>query len=290
MRFLIATYAWLLASLPETFAQANAWGLSWVLWGLRRKIIRRNLAASFPDKDRAWVRRIGRLSCRRTAEMGLYAIASPRLSETEIRARIQLHPEVLEGPNSLRGPHGQVLFVPHFTLMEMMSAVKFLDADLGRRDWVTLYRPLDLAAAEVWVKASRERFGMRLVSRRDGFGQTMQAVRDGQLAIILFDQSTHLGAQMRFMGRPVATTDLPGIIAQRFKAPARIFWAERTGFWRCRLRSHTLTATDSVGLTLESNAWLEGRLRSSDEACADWLWAHDRWKHGQAPGIKPLQA
>ena len=118
----------------------------------------------------------------------------------------------------------------------------------------------------------------------------MQAVRDGQLAIILFDQSTHLGAQMRFMGRPVATTDLPGIIAQRFKAPARIFWAERTGFWRCRLRSHALTATDSVGLTLESNAWLEARLRSSDEACADWLWAHDRWKHGQAPGIKPLQA
>jgi heptosyltransferase II len=288
MRFLIATYAWFLATLPEAFARANAWALSWVLWGLRRKIILRNLAASFPDKDGAWVRRIGRLSCRRTAEMGLYAIASPRLSETEIRARTQIHPDVLNGPHSLRVPSGQVLFVPHFTLMEMMSAVKLIDADLGRLDWVTLYRPLDLAAAEVWVKASRERFGMRLVSRRDGFGQTMQAVRNGQIAIILFDQSTHLGAQMEFLGRPVATTDLPGIIAQRFKVPARIFWAERTGFWRCQFRSHALTATDSVGLTLESNAWLAARLRSNDDACADWLWAHDRWKHGRAPGIKPL--
>jgi heptosyltransferase-2 len=290
MRFIIATYAWFLATLPEAFARANAWALSWLLWGLRRKIILRNLAASFPDKDRAWVRRIGRLSCRRTAEMGLYAIASPRLSEAEVRARTQIHPDVLNGPHSLRVPSGQVLFVPHFTLMEMMSAVKMLDADLGRLDWVTLYRPLDLAAAEVWVKASRERFGMRLVSRRDGFGQTMQAVRNGQVAIILFDQSTHLGAQMEFLGRPVATTDLPGIIAQRFKVPARVFWAERTGFWRCQLRSHALTATDSVGLTLESNAWLAARLRSSDDACADWLWAHDRWKHGRAPGIKPLSA
>ncbi|MEY4798088.1 MAG: hypothetical protein RI978_389, partial [Verrucomicrobiota bacterium] len=90
--------------------------------------------------------------------------------------------------------------------------------------------------------------------------------------------------------RPVATTDLPGIIAQRFKATARIFWSERTGFWRCQLRSHALTATDSVGLTLESNAWLAARLRSNDDACADWLWAHDRWKHGQSPEIKPLQA
>ena len=106
MRFLIATYAWSLANLPEAFARANAWALSWVLWGLRRKIIRRNLAASFPEKDGAWVRRLGRLSCRRTAEMGLYAIASPRLSEAEIRTRIQIHPELLEGPNSLRGPAG----------------------------------------------------------------------------------------------------------------------------------------------------------------------------------------
>lgn len=289
MRFLIAIYAWLLATLPEAFARLNAWGLSWVLWGLRRQTITRNLAASFPDKDAAWVRRIGRLSCRRTAEMGLYAIASPRLSETEVRDRIQLHPEMLAGPANLREAGGYVLFVPHFSLMEMMTAVKFLDADLGRRDWVTLYRPLDLAAAEVWVKASRERFGMRLVSRREGFGQTMQAVRNGEIAAILFDQSTHLGSRMDFLGRPVATTDLPGIIAQRFKASARVFWAERTGFWRCRLRTHPLTSTDSVGLTLESNAWLEARLRSGDEACADWLWAHDRWKHGENPSIKPLQ-
>jgi lauroyl/myristoyl acyltransferase len=289
MRLFIAIYAWLLATLPEAFARLNAWALSWVLWGLRRRTITRNLAASFPAKDAAWVRRVGQLSCRRTAEMGLYAIASPRLSEAEVRARIQVHPELLAGPASLLTPGGQVLFVPHFSLMEMMTAVKFLDADLGRRDWVTLYRPLDLAAAEVWVKASRERFGMRLVSRRDGFGQTMQAVRNGQIAAILFDQSTHLGAQMDFLGRPVATTDLPGIIAQRFKASARVFWAERTGFWRCQLRSHALRATDSVGLTLESNVWLEARLRSSDEACADWLWAHDRWKHGRSPGIKQLQ-
>lgn len=288
MRFLIATYAWFLATLPEAFARANAWALSWVLWALRRRIITRNLAASFPEKDAAWVRRIGRLSCRRTAEMGLYAIASPRLGEAEVRARIQLHPEVLSGPGAVRDIGGCVLFVPHFTLMEMMTAVKFLDADLARRDWVTLYRPLDLAAADVWVKASRERFGMRLVSRREGFGETMKAVRNGQIACILFDQSTHLGSQMAFLGRPVAATDLPGIIAQRFKAPARVFWAERTGFWRCRLRTAALTATDSVGLTLESNAWLEARLRSGDEACADWLWAHDRWKHGHAPGIKPL--
>ncbi len=288
MRYLIATYAWLLAALPEGFARLNAWGLGWVLWALRRRIIMHNLAASFPSREPQWVRRIGRLSCQRTAEMGLYAIASPRLSESEIRDRIQIHASIQTGPASLHGTQGLVLFAPHFSLMEMMAAVKFLDTELGQRDWVTLYRPLDLAAAEVWVKTSRERFGMRLVSRREGFGQTMQAVRAGQVAIILFDQSTHIGAQLNFLGRPAAVTDLPGIIAQRFHASARIFYTERLGFWRGQLRSHALRGQDSVALTIESNAWLEEQLATSDEACADWLWAHDRWKHGRTPGIKPL--
>ena len=117
----------------------------------------------------------------------------------------------------------------------------------------------------------------------------MKAVKEGNIAVILFDQSTQSGSRINFLGRPCAVTDLPGIIAQRFKATGRIFWAERTGFWRCRLRSKALTATDSVGLTLESNAWLEAQLRSDENICASWLWAHDRWKHGEQDYIKDLQ-
>ena len=124
---------------------------------------------------------------------------------------------------------------------------------------------------------------MKLASRREGFARSMKAVREGQVAAILFDQTTQSGSIWQFLGAPCAVTELPGIIAQRFKCPSRIFWAERTGFWRCRLRMEALHATDSIGLTIESNAWLEQKLRSGDDACANWLWAHDRWKHGQHP-------
>jgi biopolymer transport protein ExbB len=60
-------------------------------------------------------------------------------------------------------------------------------------------------------------------------------------------------------------------------------------FWRCRLRIEALKSTDSVGLTLESNAWLARQLREDENLCASWLWAHDRWKHGRAEFIKDLQ-
>jgi lauroyl/myristoyl acyltransferase len=284
MRPLIVTYAWLLTRLPEAFARVNAALLGEILWLLRGKVIRRNLTQAFPAQDTAWVRRIGHTSCRRTAEMALFSVASPMMAEAEIRDRVTLDESVTSTEHGLLAKGtGVVLFVPHFALMEMMTAAPLLRPELAKREWVVIYRPLDQPAAERWVKEARERFGMQLVSRRDGFGRSMKAVREGHIAVVLFDQTAQTGSIWQFMGSPCAVTELPGIIAQRFKCPSRIYWAERTDFWRCRLRTEALHATDSIGLTIESNAWLERMLRSGDDVCANWLWAHDRWKHGQAP-------
>jgi lauroyl/myristoyl acyltransferase len=216
--------------------------------------------------------------------MGLFSIASPLMAEAEIRDRVVVDESMTGAEHGLppKGT-GAVLFVPHFALMEMMTAATLIRPELAKREWVVIYRPLDQPAAERWVKEARERFGMKLASRRDGFARSMKAVREGQVAAILFDQTTQSGSIWQFLGAPCAVTELPGIIAQRFKCPSRIFWADRTGFWRCRLRMEALRATDSIGLTIESNRWLEDKLRSGDDTCANWLWAHDRWKHGRHP-------
>lgn len=281
MYILIATYSWLLAKLPEFFAQSNAWLLGKVIWLLRRKIILTNLEQSFPEKDTAWHKKIGKLSAQRTAEMSLFGMASAFISEKSLRTRIKVDESILTGPSRLNDTeNGTVCFVPHFSLMEMMTTIRLFDESLAQRNWITLYRPLDLPSAENWIKKSRERFGMKLVSRREGFGRTMETVRQGGVACILFDQNTHQGVPLKFLNRTCAVTNLPGIIAQRFQADARIFWAHRTGFWRCELKSYELKAKDATALTEESNAWLAQKLQTTDDVCADWLWAHNRWKSG----------
>ena len=231
--------------------------------------------ATGPDIIFLWVARMI------IAGLELHGPEKKTLTDDEIRDRVQVHPEVLAGEARLTSDvGGLVLFVPHFTLMEMMTAITLAAPALGDRPWVTLYRPLNQPAADAWVKAARERFGMRLASRREGFGELMRNVRAGGASSILFDQKIQSGRRLTFLGRPAAVTNLPGLVAQKHKAATRVFWAERTGFWRCVLRSTLLRSTDTAGLTRESNAWLETRLRSSDEACADWLWAHDRWRDG----------
>ncbi|MFZ9979285.1 MAG: lysophospholipid acyltransferase family protein, partial [Opitutales bacterium] len=207
MRPLIATYAWLLARLPEAFARANAAFFGEILWAIRGKVIRRNLARAFPERDLAWVRRIGRTSCRRTAEMALFSIVSPMVAEAELRDRIQVDASVTSPDHGLppKGA-GAVLFVPHFALMEMMTVTTLIRPELAKREWVVIYRPLDQPAAERWVRESRERFGMKLVSRREGFGRLMQAVRHGHVAAVLFDQTTQSGSRWSFLGQPCAVT------------------------------------------------------------------------------------
>lgn len=283
MTVFIAIYSWLLAKLPEGFARLNAWVFGQIIWRIRHKIILNNLQHAFPDKDFSWCQKIGKKSCQRTAEMSLFGIASWSLSEAEIRDRIQINQSILVGPSRLNQVgQGTVCFVPHFSLMEMMTTIKLFEKTLAEREWVTLYRPLDLKSAEDWIKKSRERFGMKLVSRRKGFGSTMETVRQGGVACILFDQNTQQGVPLQFMNRTCFVTNLPGIIAQRFKAETRIYWAERQGFWRAELHSAVLNSTEAIALTEESNAWLAEKLQSSDEICCDWLWAHHRWSSGEA--------
>ena len=281
MYLLIAIYSWLLANLPEVFARVNAWVFGQCIWLLRRKIVLNNLEQAFPEKGISWWKKVGKTSCQRTAEMSLFGIASASISQKELSTRIKINQSILAGQSRLNdSAKGTVCFVPHFSLMEMMTTIRLFDKNLAERSWVTLYRPLDLAAAENWIKKSRERFGMKLVSRREGFGRTMDSVRQGGVACVLFDQNTHQGVPLKFLNRTCAVTNLPGIIAQRFDADARIFWAHRTGFWRCELNSFALESKDSSGLTEESNAWLAQQLQSSDDICADLLWAHNRWKSG----------
>ena len=140
MYFLIAIYSWLLANLPEVFARSNAWVFGHCIWLLRRGIVLDNLQQAFPEKDEAWYKKIGKLSCQRTAEMSLFGIASASLSEKKLLSRIKLNPNILTGAGRLNNSEkGTVCFVPHFSLMEMMTTIKLLDPSLAQRNWVTLY-------------------------------------------------------------------------------------------------------------------------------------------------------
>ena len=89
---------------------------------------------------------------------------------------------------------------------------------------------------------------------------------------------------MSFFGRIASATDLPARIATRYQAPVYMVYPRRRQFWRAELHIERLEVPCTLAaITQESHRHLESYLESDDDACADWLWMHSRWKLDEHP-------
>jgi heptosyltransferase II len=277
----IHAFGWLLGNLPTAVVRVFCRSLGGMAWrfSARRRTILGGLARAFPERDEAWRQRIGRENAARLLEMFLLILALPHWSARRQRERIRLDPSVsslFEGP--ARG-RPVVFLIPHSAMTEALSLLPFLHPDCP--EIVTLYRPLDFAPAERYVHWARERWGLRLVSRREGLLRAKEQLQAGRgAAAVLFDQSAgNQGHLMLFLNRVCSTTNLPGLLAAKTKALPVLLRTRRDGFWRGTLEARILPESTHPGEVMShANAALEELLRSEEEACADWFWAHKRWK------------
>jgi ADP-heptose:LPS heptosyltransferase/lauroyl/myristoyl acyltransferase len=278
----------LLALTPEPILRAVAAGLGdfiFLFLPRRRRLILSNLHHAFPEKPRAWRRAIGRACCRRLIETGLLSLATPFLPERRLREIIALSPELLALlAEHARDPAPTLICSPHIAYWEAQTAMP-LAAPGAFPEFGIIYRPLDHAAADAFVKKSRERFGMRLLSRKEGFAEALKILRRRGFVGVLFDQNAGLqGALTLLFDRVCSTTELPGLMAEKFDARVVGIFPRRRAFWRVEIGAHPLMrGGTSDAVTLGLNRWLETLLRSDDNLCASWLWAHDRWRNQDMP-------
>jgi ADP-heptose:LPS heptosyltransferase/lauroyl/myristoyl acyltransferase len=296
LKLLFKIAGWMLAHLPESCPR----GLSAALGDLiffgfsrRRRLVLSNLHHAFPDKPAAWHRMIGRESCRRLVETGLLSLALPFIPERRLRVMVRTSPSIDEALAAHRAAHASpeqpapppLLFaVAHlccwesWTTFPLLVSASFIESGV-------IFRPLDNPAVDAWVKHSRERFGMRLFSRKAGFQEAMMLLRRRGCLGLLFDQNAGLqGALATLFGRVCSTSELAGLLAEKFQARVFAAYSRRLGFWRVELCVDPVAHDGSAaGITLALNRWIETYLGGSDNACASWLWAHDRWRNQDIP-------
>jgi ADP-heptose:LPS heptosyltransferase/lauroyl/myristoyl acyltransferase len=277
----------LLALAPEPVLRAlSAAGGELILWlaPRRRRLLRSNLHHAFPGRPRAWRRRIARESSRQLVETAMLSLAAPFLSERRIRRIASLAPatEAFAREISAR-PRPVVLATLHLALWESQTWLKLL-SPVALPEFGIIFRPLDRASVDGFVKRTRERHGMRLLSRKGGFAEALEILRGGGCVGVLFDQNAGLlGALTLLLGRVCSTTELPGLLTAKFGAQLRTFYPRRTAFWRVAFESDPVPNDGTVaGATLALNRWFEGAM-SDPGLCASWLWAHDRWRNQDIP-------
>ncbi|MGH7959481.1 MAG: hypothetical protein ACREH8_21075, partial [Opitutaceae bacterium] len=286
--FLLKFLGWLTARTPEALLQTLSAALGdFIFFCLprRRRLVLSNLHHAFPDKASTWHRGIGRESCRRLIETGLFSLATPYLDQARFRRLVVAAPELLAAFERHRAaPAATLICSPHLSYWEAQTGMPLV-VPAPFPEFGIIFRPLDNAAANELVKTARERFGMKLLSRKEGFAEALKILRRRGFVGLLFDQNAGLkGALTLLFDRVCATTELPGIMAEKFQARVFGIYPRRLGFWRVEIGLHPVPHDGSAGtVTIGLNRWLETLLRGDDNLCSSWLWAHDRWRNQDAP-------
>lgn len=278
----------LLARVPEAGLRVLAAALGdFVFLALprRRRLILSNLHHAFADKPAGWHRVIGRESCRRLIETGLLSLAMPFLSERRLLRLLQASPALKEAIDAHRAQPRPTLFATaHLCGWESQTVMPLL-APPPFPEFGVIFRPLDHPAVDRWLKRTRERFGMSLLSRKGGFQEAMKILRRNGCIGLLFDQNAgRQGALTTLFDRICSTSELGGLLAEKFGAVVYALYPRRLGFWRIELDARRIAHDGTAaGVTLALNRWLESHLRADDDACVCWLWAHDRWRNQDVP-------
>lgn len=281
MKYVLPILGRCIAALPEAVVSALcvfAGALIYFFPFGRIRVAHSNISHAFPEMGRAERRKIAFESCRRMVEMALFVLASPYLSAENLRSRIVISDFVLSELEKLgRSPRPAVLMIPHFSMMETITMFPIL-VDAKTPPTGVFYRPFDSASLESWVKSSRQRFGIELLSRKKGLFSAVKFLRENGCVAVLFDQKTYNGAWTLLLDRLCVTTELPGILVENSKARCASFWATRTGFWRSRIDGLFFEGKTKEDITFEGNEWLSQKLRNDETARFDWLWLHRRWQ------------
>ncbi|MDR1590613.1 MAG: hypothetical protein LBR92_01275 [Puniceicoccales bacterium] len=287
-RLFICVVGYVIARLPVVCVAllCQFWGQFFFLFfRRRRRSILSNIGHAFPEKTEMECKALAKKSCTRMIELGLLAIALPYFPKNRIRRSFQLDGSIGEFFREKARNNGpRIILLPHFSQMEAMTIIPFLEEAARQNEIGVIYRPFKNKALEQFIRKTREKFGLKLLARGSGFLSAKEILKRNGIVVILFDQNANeWGILATFFGRIASTTPLPDLLYKHFYCPIYGLMPQRLGTFQakcyvehldCKNKKNT---TNDYCVTHAMNAWLEQKLSSDDAICCDWLWAHNRW-------------
>ena len=229
----------LLALLPRRASAALCRGIGWLVATFpspRRRALYANIYRCFPSLSKSEIRSIALDSATRTIEMALFVLASPYMPQKELKERISLSDFVkaeLKRREGMQRP--LLLLIPHFCMAESITLLPLVSETPLPRTGV-FYRPFDNPSLEEWIRKTREKYGINLLSRREGLIISLDYMRRNECVAVLYDQNMNkAGVLSMFFDRICSTSEIGGLLAERTKCDVGIFYARRTGFWRAAI-------------------------------------------------------
>jgi len=252
-------------------------------WLPEHRVGRRQLAASFPDRDAAWVESTLRDAWENLGRVAGEYVHLDRIWDYDEHAPDAGRVTTDAGPVlELLRDDGQpaLLFTAHLGNWELPAVAARRH---GLPTAVAYRMPNNRAVAEQIVAIRAPLMGRLISTRRAGAFEMAAALERGEHLGMLVDQFFGRGPEITFFGRPTKANPTLARLARRFDCPVYGVRVIR----RPGLRFHVTTTgpidlpRDAEGLvdvaaaTQAINSVIEGWVR---EEPGQWLWFHRRWR------------
>lgn len=254
---------------------ATAW-MAYRLLGLRRAVIRDNLARSFPQASAAERRSVAREFSRRQGELAAEVFHAARIGEAELRERVGIADAGMLAPAD--GARPLILVGAHHCNFEW--ALQRLSLEMPGR-FVCLYKPLRNARVDAWMRRLRTRFGARLVPAKSVLRELAQA-RDVLAVGLIADQVPRTSPEkhwLGFLGQDTAFYMGPELLGRALRARVALLRMRRLARGRYRIEFESL---NEPGEKLPRGAITERYAQALERWIRDdpagWWWSHRRWK------------
>lgn len=246
----------------------------------RRRLVKKNLADSFPDKSADELHRIERAYYSWLCDYFVETVKMLSISETEMKKRMHF-----EGYEQIAKSFSEgrpcSLYLGHYCNWEWVTSLP-LHLKVGQ--CAQIYHPIENADFDRVFLRLRGRFGARSIAMDDTFRTIMEWKKSGTMNVVgyIADQvpglnNVHCFVDFLNHDTPVFTG------AERIArlTESDVYYADITrpkrGYYVCKIRPITLPpgGYETFFFTKQYFKMLEESIQRSPQY---WLWSHNRWK------------
>ena len=250
-------------------------------FGVRRRVVERQIAAAFPEWNADRVAQVARDAYDHLGRLAVETALMPSLGKKGILDLVSRTTgwELVE--RAIAAKRGLLLIAGHFGNWEVSGAyiaARGVPVDV-------IVRRMSNPIFDRYLNQTRADLGMTVVYDADAVRRTTRSLKEGRAIGFLADQgvlnlaSTHVP----FFGRPAKTPRGPAVFTLRYHAPTLFVAAVREPDGRFHLSFEDVPyeetgdrERDVDGIVASYTRILEGMVRKTPE---QYFWQHRRWKH-----------
>ncbi|MCB2226307.1 MAG: lysophospholipid acyltransferase family protein [Desulfarculaceae bacterium] len=276
---------WGLSLAPLGLSRAVGRGLGRLARSLdsrHREIVQRNLSASFPEKDPAWIEQTGREVFEHVAQVAAEIPHLVRLSPQQIAAQCRFH-GLDNVHHALERGKGLITLTGHFGNWEWANVAGAVALGQGA---LIVARPIDWPPADRLVNGWRTRgSNSEVVPKNNSARALLRGLKQNRMLGLLLDQNVdwYDGEWVDFFGRPACSNKGMALLARSTEAPVLPFynWRAEDGKFEVFFGEEiplVKTADKTKDIWVNTQNYTKALEEIIRQKPAQWFWLHQRWK------------